>query len=377
MNTARPRQQDHRHGRSGRLLRSGLLSLLLHGLVLLLLSMVTWVVIAPAPPDPVIQLAGEDDDGAPDVAGAVGGARGSSTPTAPSATPTTMVPALPVPAASSTAIAPLPQPSLPDEAFAGPDALERLDPPAAPSPAGGIGAGTGVGPALGAGAGLAGVVGVMNRRGLDLVVVLDATRSMTPYIMQAKRRLRQVLAVVSALLGTNPARFGVVAYKDYGDDYGFNAVRSLELTLDHAAVRRFIDDIVPGGGGDEPEPIHEALEVATSPAKMGWKQGRVAMIILVGDSSVSLRGREPARRLARDFARGRLRGAINVIDADENGDGLIQPDLNAIATAGGGTAYVLQKPDDFWRHLIVSVFGRRFEHDVQAIIDEYAGDADP
>ena len=33
---------------------------------------------------------------------------------------------------------------------------------------------------------------------------------------------------------------------------------------------------------------------------------------------------------------------------------------------------LLNDEEAFWRHLIVSVFGRRFEQDVQQIVDRYA-----
>ena len=349
------------------------ISLLFHALILLALSLITWLVVHEPPRDHVITLGPE---GTNDRAGRQGGAAGGAVPrqVANGLEPLTdIAPIAPIaPSADelTALVPPMPEPTLPDNAFGSARLADAL---AVSVPASGEG---GRGPALGAGLGpgFNDVVGGMKTRGLEVVFVLDATNSMGPYLAQAKQRLRQVLDVIVGLIGEDKVRFGVVAYKDYGDDYGYDAVRHLELTSDHDAVRQFIHETVASGGGDDPEPIHEALRVATHRGKMGWRAGRVTVIILVGDSPVSSRGRGAAFDLAGKFSKPPLRGTINVIDVDANQNGLIQADLQQIADAGGGSAHRLAQPDDFWRHLIVSVFGQRFERDVQTIIDKYAAE---
>ena len=84
-------------------------------------------------------------------------------------------------------------------------------------------------------------IGVLRGRGLDVVLVLDATGSMRPYIDQAKRRLREILDLVTGLVPDT--QFGMVAYKDYCDTYGPNATRSLRITKDLEKVRVFLDKI--------------------------------------------------------------------------------------------------------------------------------------
>ena len=225
------------------------------------------------------------------------------------------------------------------------------------------------------------VVGGMRNQGLDVVLVMDATASMTPYIEQAKARLKQIIDVLTGLIGTDGAgrrkgsvRFGLVAYKDYGDEYGLDATESLPLTDDAQAVRGFIDRISAGGGGDEPEPIHEALKAAAR-SEMGWKRGRKAVIVLVGDSPVHQGGRRQAIDRAKEFSL-KLRGTINVIDVGGVGAngarGAVLDDLNRIALAGGGSAFLLKDEGRFWRHLIVSVFGQQFEQDVETIVERYS-----
>ncbi|MCX5683673.1 MAG: VWA domain-containing protein, partial [Planctomycetota bacterium] len=217
------------------------------------------------------------------------------------------------------------------------------------------------------------LVGNLRGTGLDLVLVVDATDSMTPYIEQAKARLREVLNVVTGLVPN--ARVGVVAYKDYGDDYGPTACRLMGLTDNHQAVRKFIDETIAGGGGDIPEPIHEALAAATSAKQMGWNLRRKHVIILVGDSPCHSSGRAAAYSLAAAFAKDG--GVINVIDTGGTGAAgqartALQPDLQRIARDGGGSAFLLTDEPAFWRYLIVSVFGERYERDVNVIIEKFA-----
>lgn len=216
-------------------------------------------------------------------------------------------------------------------------------------------------------------IGQLRGSGLDVVFVLDATNSMSPYITQAKRRLHEIVNVVTGLVPK--ARFGVVAYKDYGDDYGPEAVKSCKLADNVASVRKFIDQITAGGGGDIPEPIHEALKVAIDKRAMGWRPGRKSVIILVGDSPVHAMGRKRAFELAAKFAED-SKGTINVIDVGGTGDpdtirNAVQPDLAEIAAKGSGSAFLLTDADVFWRYLIVSVFGERYKNDVNVIIERY------
>ena len=154
------------------------------------------------------------------------------------------------------------------------------------------------------------------------------------------------------------------------------AVRFLKITNDVKSIREFLDKIVAGGGGDLPEPIHEALQVATSVKYMGWLPRRKKVIILVGDSPIHASGRKKAFQLAKRFSTRPVQGTINVIDVGGAGEqgvarNTVQPDLKRIAESGGGSAFALLQREEFWRYLIVSVFGERFENDVDTIIKRY------
>ena len=226
------------------------------------------------------------------------------------------------------------------------------------------------------GPGVAEALGKLGRRGLDVVFVLDATESMREEIGQAKDRIRDVHAVVTGLLGAAEAparnvRFGVVAFKDYGDDYGLKAIRTLPLSDDPGALEAFLGRVVVNGGGDLPEPIHRALGAATDASEMGWQlKKRHHIVVLVTDAPIHANGRKAARSTAERFVR-RHGGVINVIDVATDRDHVLG-DLEMIASAGGGRAFRVEDESAFWKDLIVSVFPARYAHDVTMIVERYA-----
>ncbi len=247
-------------------------------------------------------------------------------------------------------------------------------------PAAQTAAGQGTNPMLtGTSSGFQQAIGGMRGRGLDVVFVFDATSSMKPYVDQAKQRIRDVIAIISGLLSSDGRppqnlRFGVVAFKDYGDEYGVEVVRVLTLTRELEEVETFINRIQVSGGGDEPEPTHLALLAATD-ARMGWSKGRKNVIILVSDAPIHANGRKAAVDLARSFNQ-RFAGVVNVIDVNSR-DVDVQPDLANVAMAGAGSAFTIADAQGFWQHLIVSIFGQRFESDVQTIVERYTQTSQP
>ena len=64
-------------------------------------------------------------------------------------------------------------------------------------------------------------------------------------------------------------------------------------------------------------------------------------------------------------------GRINTLDVNARGEraGTILADLQRIAAEGGGAAFSLGSEDAFWRHLVISVFGRQYAEDVNTIIE--------
>lgn len=240
--------------------------------------------------------------------------------------------------------------------------------------------GAGADPMLaGTSPGFRALAGGLGESGLDVVVVLDATESMAPTIGAAKRRLGDVVGVVAGIIGAARGddpdlRFGAVAFKDYGDEYGLAAVRALPLTEDRAAMQAFLDDVIASGGGDLPEPLDKALAAATD-ERMGWLRRRRSVIVLVGDAPCHPGGRADLLRSVSRFV-DRHDAVVSVIDVSP-GRGTPQRDLADVARAGGGSAFLLEDESRFWRSLVVSIFGERFERDVEAIVERWTTRDEP
>ncbi len=349
-------------------------SLIAHGLILVLLGF--WVLSAAREPviEAVVQL---EPVGRPDDADTQ--SAGGSAPRVERTSDTS----------SSPAVAPLPAPALEADTGALPtpeDSQAQKTDPTATDPALALlseltnevsaqHSGRGDNPLIdGTSEGFQQMIGGIRGRGLDVVFVIDATESMSGIMRQSKERMHDVMGVITGVLtkeGRPPRniRFGVVAFKDYGDDYGLDASESLKLTNDYPAVRAFIDAVQTSGGGDDPEPIHEALVIAIN-RKMGWRREAKSIIVLIGDAPVHTSGRRDALEAARRFV-SRYDGTLSVIDVGTDRASVLG-DFAAIAEAGGGSASLLGSEEAFWEDLVVTVFGRRFERDVRTIVERYA-----
>lgn len=359
------------------------LSVFIHMFILVVLALITRAVSSEREMEVVLSLGvAEENMVAP--AGGGASATGAQTNTAAANQSQTELPPAPT-AAPAQSLPPSLPPLLPAtdmaDAFAPKDTGASLLSPGQVGGDGGDGS-SGTGMLTGTSIGFQNLVRGMGRSGVDIVIVVDATDSMVPYIDQAKERSRQIIEVIEGVLQDAGdkrtrymARFGVVAFKDYGDDYGITACRMSELTNEFDRVRGFIAKIVPSGGGDRPEPIHEALDAAM---KMKWGRHRRKIIILVGDAPVHSTGRKRAILLATRFRRDG--GVINIIDVggvatkDTPARETVLPDFAGIANAGGGSAFLLTDEQQFWQNMIVSVFGREFQSDVSTIVERHTRD---
>jgi hypothetical protein len=112
---------------------------------------------------------------------------------------------------------------------------------------------------------------------LDLVVCLDTTESMKPYIDDLKANLGSILR--KRVSGFASFRIGIVLFKDYWpDDY---ITRKYPFTSDIAAFEKTLKGVWVEGGKDIPEAEHEALDSAA--VEFDWKADR-RQVILVTDA---------------------------------------------------------------------------------------------
>jgi hypothetical protein len=122
-------------------------------------------------------------------------------------------------------------------------------------------------------------------RRMDIVLVMDVTGSMGPYMDEVKQKLTEIVqSLVQMKIGavTPEVRVGVVAYRDYLDEKKTFLTRSLDLTDRMGEVNEFLDALSPDGGGGKNEPIDDALKEACE--KMSWGRHSFRVICLVGDA---------------------------------------------------------------------------------------------
>jgi hypothetical protein len=116
---------------------------------------------------------------------------------------------------------------------------------------------------------------------VEVAFVLDTTGSMGGLIEGAKRK---IWSIATAIVDSNPdadIRMGLVAYRDIGDDY---VTKTFDLTTDIQDLYAKLLELKARGGGDWPESVNEALDVAVN--KLHWTEGSDArrIVFLVGDA---------------------------------------------------------------------------------------------
>ncbi len=117
---------------------------------------------------------------------------------------------------------------------------------------------------------------------MDVVFCIDTTGSMGDEIAVIKSEL---LKMVEEICQGNPppeVRFGVVAYRDRGDDY---VTKKYLLTSDINETQKIIDSLVAGGGGDYPESVNEGLHVSVQEMNWDEEESVKKIVFLIGDAS--------------------------------------------------------------------------------------------
>ncbi len=110
----------------------------------------------------------------------------------------------------------------------------------------------------------------------DIVFVVDATGSMQDEINYLKADLLDIINKVKDTIPKLNLNLGCVFYKDTTDDYiakYYDLNRKPENTID------FIKENNAGGGGDYPEAVHRAIDVAVN--YLSWRDNTIAKIVFL------------------------------------------------------------------------------------------------
>lgn len=191
---------------------------------------------------------------------------------------------------------------------------------------------------------------------LDLVFAIDATGSMADEIAKLKRSMREVADRIAALPQAPDLCFGLVAYRDRGDEF---FVRGADLSNDLSAFQQELGALQAGGGGDNPEAMAEAVHTAVH--RLSWRgEGTARMIVLLADAPPQLRAQGP---FVDHEARAALARGIKIVSVGASGlDREGELAMRLLAQASGGRFVFLTYAD---RHRPASGPGRETVHDVQ------------
>jgi hypothetical protein len=116
---------------------------------------------------------------------------------------------------------------------------------------------------------------------VEVAFVLDTTGSMGGLIEGAKRK---IWSIATAIVDSNPdadIRMGLVAYRDIGDDY---VTKTFDLTTDIQDLYANLLELKARGGGDWPESVNEALDVAVNKLHWTLTSDTRRIVFLVGDA---------------------------------------------------------------------------------------------
>lgn len=115
---------------------------------------------------------------------------------------------------------------------------------------------------------------------LNILFIMDITNSMDIYLEEAKNGILDMIKEVKNQCAGIEIFLGFIGYKDFIDlDFGDNYI-NLEFTLNYESIVQNISYLKAQGGGDIPEDLCGALEMAKN---KDWN-GKSRFAILVTDS---------------------------------------------------------------------------------------------
>jgi Mg-chelatase subunit ChlD len=121
--------------------------------------------------------------------------------------------------------------------------------------------------------------GAVQRVPLDILFIFDTTGSMGEEIARLKRTIEIIHMNLTALPSRPRVRFGMVLYKDRGDEY---ITRVIPLTENLETFQAELSRINASGGGDLPEDMQSALRDAMTSIR--WDPRGVRLCFLVTDA---------------------------------------------------------------------------------------------
>jgi von Willebrand factor type A domain len=219
----------------------------------------------------------------------------------------------------------------------------------------------------------------LRRNGLDIVLVIDGTKSMDFVMADVKARMTQLVVRVRQLVPI--ARVGVVVFGGKDEPLDIQP-----LTLSTAKLTTFLGSIQAKGGGEWEENTLGALRAAVT--RMDWKQYARKVIVLIGDSPPEKTDFAPLVTLIQNFRRNN--GTLSGIDVQEEEHERYerafsirvhggppktisplpafarqaQASYKMMAAQGGGSIRSLSHDADINHQVMILIFGDKWQEEV-------------
>ncbi len=240
----------------------------------------------------------------------------------------------------------------------------------------GVGVGTGLSDSANR---FAAYVQGLRETGLDVMFVVDTTGSMDWVLAEVNTRIIDIVDAVRQLVPVS--RFGVVAYRDYGEPGYVTHLRTLTFSL--AKLERFLGALTAEGGGSHQEAVYEGVKVAIDQAS--WRLGARKVIIVLGDAPPHKN--KVASLLSINKAFAREGGQISALDVSRDANPAVMEsmlgrpvnrafytskpmlDFQLLAEAGGGIAATLEGDVKITRHLVSLILGGQFAREVSLLLE--------
>jgi hypothetical protein len=208
---------------------------------------------------------------------------------------------------------------------------------------------------------------ILREGGLEIVFIFDSSSSMAQFLIQIKFKIRNMVETFKQLVPT--ARIGLVTYRDIGEEF---VTRAHQLTYGTKSLREFLIEIEAIGGGDREEAVDEALRVAID--EFNWKKKSKKIILLIGDAPPHAKDMEKTIKLINKF-QNKMHGTVSTLDTSTRTfkpvDGSINKkvidEFKIIAEAGNGESSRLENEEKVIRQMVTLVFGTRWE----SCLDEF------
>ena len=118
---------------------------------------------------------------------------------------------------------------------------------------------------------------------LDILFIMDTTGSMGEEISRLKNTIEIINLNLAALSSKPKIRFGMVLYKDRGDEY---VTQVIPLTADLEKFRTELNQVTAAGGGDNPEDLQAALQDSIEQIK--WNKDGIRLCYIITDATAHL-----------------------------------------------------------------------------------------